>query len=489
MADEKAALLQQTSADGSTAVSPSPATSRRRSALQIAVMLIASLTVLRLGFILLYALPGPGSASIKSDASETHVAAAHRVLSANPLIDGHDDLLISLRAYYGNHIYANSTFRNKFEQGGLEGHLDIPRIKSGQLGGSFWSAFVPCPRNASDFSNTAYAPYVRATLEQLDLYNRLGILYPTYFTLTPNATAAEAAFASGSLISPLAIEGLHQIGNSAATLRLYHALGVRYATLTWNCHNIYADAAVVFNSAGNTVVAPPLHHGVSTAGRALIHEMNRLGMLVDLSHVSPDTMRDVLYGNHDTSAPPEWHGSLAPPIFSHSSVKALCPHPRNVPDDVLHLLKKRNGVVMINFAPDFISCRTREGEDPEASVPDFVDETNTLVQVVRHVMYVGELIGYDHVGLGTDFDGIPNTPRGLEGVDKFPDLVAELLRRGVSEQDAGKVVGRNVLRVWREADEVAARMAKEGWLPLEDDVAFPERSEDEDYLWSYEQGW
>lgn len=302
---------------------------------------------------------------------------------------------------------------------------------------------------------------MKATLEQLDLYHRLSAQYPKYFSPPPTASAAEHAFKAGNLISPLGIEGLHQIGNSISTLRLYHQLGVRYATLTWNCHNIYADAALVSNSAGETVVAPPLWHGVSPAGRALIREMNRIGMLVDLSHVSENTMRDVLGGNSD------WDGSVAPPIFSHSSAKAICPHPRNVPDDVLKMVKKRRGVVMVNFAPDFISCKAGNSS---SGLPDYVDETNTLDQVVKHIMHIGELIGYDHVGLGTDYDGIPSTPRGLEDVTKFPDLVAKLLKCGVSKTDAGKIVGRNILRVWKEADKVAAKMQKEGVVPLEDEV-------------------
>ncbi|KAF4555267.1 Dipeptidase-like protein [Elsinoe fawcettii] len=470
MSEEKAPLLERSVAD----YIPAPFRrhqdgDRSRRTLYTAVILIATVIVLRLGLVLSWLSLGSPASVHEQSTGDEYLTAARRVLSKHPLIDGHDDLLISLRAYYGNHIYNSTSFRQKFENGGLEGHLDIPRIESGQLGGSFWSAFVPCPRNGTDFSPAAYAPYVRATLEQLDLYNRLGELYPKYFSATANSTIAASHFASGRLISPLAIEGLHQIGNSAATLRLYHALGVRYATLTWNCHNIYADAALVSNSAGETVVSTPLHHGVSPAGRALIHEMNRLGMLVDLSHVSANTMRDVLSGTSSPSSHAAWSGSLAPPIFSHSSVHGICPHPRNVPDDVLHLLKKRRGVVMINFAPDFISC---VAGDNVSGLPDFVEETNTLEQVVRHIMYVGELIGYDYVGLGTDFDGIPNTPRGLEGVDKFPDLVAELLRRGVSEEDAGKVVGRNLLRVWGEADEVSARLKREGQLPLEDELKF-----------------
>lgn len=305
---------------------------------------------------------------------------------------------------------------------------------------------------------------MKATLEQLDLYQRLSVKYPKYFTPPPDSESAAHAFKSGRLISPIGIEGLHQIGNSISTLRLYHSLGVRYATLTWNCHNKYADAALVSNEKGETVVSTPLWKGVSPAGRKLVREMNRIGMLVDLSHVSPDTMRDVLGAGEHSG---DWEGSLAPPIFSHSSAYSICPHPRNVPDDVLQLVKKKRGLVMVNFSPDFISCKA---SDNESGLPDFVNETSTLQQVVKHITHIGDLIGYDHVGLGTDYDGIPATPRGLEDVSKFPDLVAELLKVGVSEADAGKIVGRNLLRVWKEADEVSEGMKKRGVPPLEDDV-------------------
>lgn len=307
---------------------------------------------------------------------------------------------------------------------------------------------------------------VKATIEQLDLYHRLSEQYPKYFTPPPNSYKAESNFNDGMLISPIGIEGLHQIGNSISTLRLYHSLGVRYATLTWNCHNIYADAALVSNDKGETVVSTPLWKGVSPAGRKLIREMNRIGMLVDLSHVSTDTMRDVLgAGAHSD----EWEGSLAPPIFSHSSAYSICPHPRNVPDDVLQLVKEKRGLVMVNFAPDFISCKASKTQWGPG-LPEFVNETSTLQQVVKHIMHIGDVIGYDHVGLGTDFDGIPTTPRGLDDVSKFPDLVAALLDEGVSEEDAGKIVGRNLLRVWKEADEVSEGMKKRGVLPLEDEV-------------------
>lgn len=412
---------------------------------------------------------------------------------------------------YGNRLN-DGNFSSKFENGGLEYHTDIPRIEKGLSGGAFWSAFLPCPANASDFSDEAYAPsmlfafylfclfhlshqsatsqcslagfpstiiyihfngfellysllpVVKATLEQLDLYKRLGSKWPKYFTPTPDSAAALRAFQEGRYIAPVIIEGLHQIGNSIPTLRLYHQLGVRYATLTWNCHNIYADAAVVTNEKGQAVKASPHWGGVSpTAGRALIEEMNRLGMIVDLAHVSVDTMRDVLNGSTDGA----WAGSIAPPIFSHSSAYALCPHPRNVPDDVLQLVKQRNSIVMVNFNPGFISC-TASGSDN--GLPDVYAPNVTLAQVVRHIKHIGELIGYDHVGLGTDYDGIESTPKGLEDVSKFPDLVAALLEAGVSDADAAKIVGRNLLRVWDEVDRVAAKLQKER-PPFEDDVS------------------
>ncbi|KAH8731372.1 dipeptidase 1 precursor [Phaeosphaeriaceae sp. PMI808] len=379
------------------------------------------------------------------------------ILKENPLIDGHNDLMIFMRGAYKNHIY-NNDFQAKFENGGLPQHVDIPRLDAGLQGGAFWSAFWPCPSgNGTDFSDARYSSIVRATLEQLDLFHRLGQQYPKYFT--PSGSSAEALknFKEGRLISPTAIEGLHQIGNSISTLRLYHQLGVRYATLTWNCHNSYADAAITGNS-----IATPYWHGISPAGRDLVKEMNRLGMLVDLSHVSQDTMRDALVGKGNGS----WSGSLAPPIFSHSSAYAICPHPRNVPDDILQMVKQRKSVVMVNFNPGFISCKA--GKSP-TDFPEFVPENSNLQQVVKHIKHIGELIGYDYVGIGTDYDGIDSTPVGLEDVSKFPDLIAALLESGVSDEDVAKIAGRNVLRVWQEADQVAKNLQKT-MLPLEDDI-------------------
>jgi membrane dipeptidase len=270
-----------------------------------------------------------------------------------------------------------------------------------------------------------------------------------------------SAFKAGQLISPIAIEGLHQIGNSLSNLRSYYNLGVRYATLTHNCHNKYADAALQEISGGGITKAKPVWNGVSPAGEELIHEMNRLGMMVDLSHVSQDTMRDVLGGKGSS-----WSGSIAPPMFSHSSAFAICPHPRNVPDDVLQLVKQRNSIVMVNFSPDFVSCTA---STKDSGLPDFYPANSTIKHVVTHIKYIGDLIGYNHVGLGSDFDGIPSTPEGLDDVSKFPDLVAEMLNVGISDEDASKVVGGNILRVWTEVDRVAKSLQEKG-KPAEDDL-------------------
>ncbi|KAI6090861.1 putative dipeptidase [Hypoxylon rubiginosum] len=382
-----------------------------------------------------------------------------QILSKTPLIDGHNDLAIFIRAMYNNHIY-NETFANPFKEGGLPMHVDLPRLREGQNGGAFWSVYTPCPENGTDYSDENYGPSVQLTLQQIDLMTRLQSAYPNDFSGIPVDTkAALAAFEKGKLVSPLGIEGLHQIGNSVANLRRFHAMGVRYATLTHNCGNIFADAALW---EGPTRKAPPVWNGVSPKGRELINEMNRIGMLVDLSHVSVDTMRDVLGGSD------EWTGSKSPVMFSHSSAFSVCPHPRNVPDDILQLVKEKNSVVMVNFAPDFISCVDKGAEN---GIPEFYPENNTLSHVVNHITYIGDLIGYDYVGLGSDFDGIPSTPEGLDDVSKYPDLIAELLRRGVSDEDAGKVVGGNILRVWGDAEKVAAELQAGGEPVLEDDLA------------------
>lgn len=394
-----------------------------------------------------------------------------KVLTENPLIDGHNDLAFVTRILYRNRIY-NAEFTQVFEKGGMRLHVDLPRLKAGKVGGAFWSAFVGCPKNGTDFSDPNYAEAVAQTLSQIDLLQRLTTRYSNVFSgVVPNSSLAAAAFDKDHLlISPFAIEGLHQIGNSFYNLRLYHSLNVKYATLTHNCHNAFADAALVSSSKGKIIAAPPRWGGISARGRILIKEMNRLGMIVDLSHTSKETMLDVLGGR-----PKKWGGSAAPAIFSHSSAFALCPHPRNVPDGVLELVKKTNSIVMVNFAPEFISCVPSTSS---SGIPDLYPPNATLHQVARHIMYIGEKIGFEHVGLGSDFDGFFETAEGLEDVSKFPKLISELFKMGMTDDNAGKVVGRNILRVWADVDKVASRMKAEGVLPAEDELPSQDALED-----------
>ncbi|KAK0616004.1 membrane dipeptidase-domain-containing protein [Bombardia bombarda] len=356
-----------------------------------------------------------------------------QILTHTPLIDGHNDLPILLRVLLKNHINSPN-FTAPFENGTLPGHVDLPRLRAGMNGGAFWSVFWPCPSDANnDYSDdTKYTPIVHATLQQIDLVTRLKEAYPNDFSpASVDSKSALHAFERGQLISPLGIEGLHQIGNSAANLRMFHALGVRYATLTHNCGNKFADAALWESPFRK---APAFWGGVSPAGRGLIGEMNRIGMIVDLSHTSVDTMMDVLGADPDGND--GWAGSKAPVIFSHSSAYSVCPHPRNVPDHVLELVKKRNSLVMVNFSPDFVSCVDSGRGD---GLPDFYPPNSTLEHVATHILHIGNLIGFEHVGFGSDFDGIQTIPKGLEDVSKYPDLVAELLRRGVSDEDAAKL--------------------------------------------------
>ncbi|KUI71067.1 hypothetical protein VM1G_07266 [Cytospora mali] len=380
------------------------------------------------------------------------------ILTFTPLIDGHNDLPIMIRVLYGNHIN-NETFQTPFETGKSPGHVDLARLREGMNGGAFWSVFWECPDNMTDFSDEIYAPIVQATIQQVDLMTRLQEMYPTQFSPKVNSSTALAAFKKGQLISPLGIEGLHQIGNSVANLRRFYDLGVRYATLTHNCPNRFADSAIWSNP---TRKAPSYWGGVSEEGKRLVYEMNRIGMIVDLSHTSVETQLHVLGGGKDG-----WEGSKAPVIYSHSSAYSVCPHPRNVHDNVLELVKQRNSIVMVNFSPDFVSCV--EGNN-ENGLPDFYPPNSTLAHVAKHVIYIGNLIGFDYVGLGSDFDGIPSTPEGLEDVSKFPDLVAELLRQGVSDEDAAKVVGGNLLRVWKDIDAVGLEMQARRYPTLEDDL-------------------
>ncbi len=278
-----------------------------------------------------------------------------------------------------------------------------------------------------------YYENIHDTLQQIDLIYRLIREYPDYLEHAFSAADARRIFNSNSKIASfLGIEGLHQIGNSASILRMYHSLGVRYATLTHTCHNAYADSEGPHD---------PLHGGLSKRGKAIVKEMNRIGMMIDLSHTSFEAQRAAL------------SISKAPVIYSHSNAYFLCNHTRNVPDDILESLRENDGVIMVTFYPEFLH------NDPQLA---------SLQTIVDHIEYLGRKIGYRHIGLGSDFDGMEAGPLGVEDVSKYPNLIKELLRRGIKKKDIMAVMGLNVLRVLEKVEEVAE--AQKDVLPLEDHV-------------------
>jgi membrane dipeptidase len=371
-----------------------------------------------------------------------HLAAATALLARTPLIDGHNDLPWQLRETAGadaarTDIAAPLSFTN----------TDLPRLAKGKLGAQFWSVFVPV--------TLAGEAAVATTLEQIDFVHTMVRRYPAALELARTAADVERICATGKVASLLGAEGGHSIASSLGVLRMFYELGVRYMTLTHNRNTGWADSATDEPDAG----------GLSEFGRAVVTEMQRIGMLVDLSHVAPATMADAL----DTAR--------APVIFSHSSALALCDHPRNVPDEILARLPGNNGVCMVTFVPPFVSqeCRDwergvtaemeRRGMDRE-DYPGYVavradvakaspPPTATIAQVADHIEHVREVAGVDHIGIGSDFDGTPDLPEGLGDVSCFPALFAELLGRGWSEDDCARVAGRNVLRVMREAEAFA----------------------------------
>ena len=376
-------------------------------------------------------------------AAQDYRAQAMRLLKTVPLIDGHNDIPDAIR-----------------ERGGLDSvdfaasqprlMTDIPRLLAGGVGGQFWAAYVPVTTIHGGEHPAVYA------LEQIDLVHRLCRKYPQTFAEATTAAAVERNFKAGKISCLIGIEGGHAIENSLGALRMFSRLGVRYMTLThWETID-WADAAT--DSAK--------HNGLTPFGEDVVREMNRVGMLVDLSHVSDATMVGAI------------RVSRAPVLFSHSSARALCDHVRNVPDSILRMVKANGGVVMVNFYPTFVSEAVRAYGDSvtarsralraagvdSAAIADSVKGWDarapkaTLSQVADHIAHVRDVAGVDHVGVGSDFDGITTVPAGLEDVSKFPDLLAELLRRGWSEQDVRKVAGLNVLRVLRDAERVSREM-------------------------------
>ncbi|HYC91544.1 MAG TPA: dipeptidase [Thermoanaerobaculia bacterium] len=380
-------------------------------------------------------------------------ARVDRILREVPLIDGHNDLPWQYRERAKNHL-AQIDLRQDQSQLAKPLHTDIPRLRRGGLGAQFWSVYVPASLKGADA--------LQATLDQIDVVHRLNAAYPDTFALALTADDVVRIHKSGRIASLIGMEGGHSINNSLAALRMLYRAGARYMTLTHSDNNDWADSAT----------ADPKLDGLSPFGKAVIAEMNRLGMLVDLSHVSPATMHDTL----DVTA--------APVIFSHSSARAVTGHQRNVPDDVLQRMKANGGVVMVTFVPGFVSEKVRvygaareaeqarlkalhSGEPQQVKAGLTAWETAnprpraTLSDVADHVEHVIEVAGEDHVGIGGDLDGISSTPVGLESVADYPKLFAELLRRGYTETQLKKLAGLNVLRAMRAAEAAAARLQKE----------------------------
>jgi membrane dipeptidase len=381
-----------------------------------------------------------------------------KVLARTPLMDGHNDLPEQLTAYLHSKGSAlDLSVDQSHTRASPEGAplmTDIPRLRAGKVGGQFWSAWV-----SVDVTGPAV---VQATIEQIDVIKSLPSRYPDAFEMAYTADDVRRIHKAGKVASLIGVEGGHQINGSLAVLRQYYDLGVRYMTLTHSSNTAWADSAT----------DNPAHGGLTPFGKDVVREMNRLGMLVDLSHVSPDTMRAAL------------QVTSAPVMFSHSSARALVDHPRDVPDDILKLLAANHGVVMVNFAPSYVSQARatweadRAAEQARYNNPPFVglyigqpDRAKaalrswesahprpevTLSQVADHIQHIRDVAGVDSVGLGSDFDGIPDAPVGLDSVDRYPALLAELARRGWSDADLAKVAGENALRVLAAAQAVSA---------------------------------
>jgi membrane dipeptidase len=377
----------------------------------------------------------------------THANRLKSLLSAHPLVDGHNDWVWQLRKYYGENwwsidLEADAT---KFA---LSLHTDIPRLREGSVGGQFWAAWIP-PKLTGPAA-------IQATLEQIDIVHGIAQRYPAHFEIATSAADVHRIYGSGKIASLIGIEGGHQIGNSLPALRQYFALGARYMTLTHVAHTDWADCANL----------APKHHGLTEFGLHIVDEMNRLGMLIDLAHVSADVMHMAI------------DRSKAPVIFSHSGARALVNHPRNVADDVLAKLPANGGVVMVIFYPVYISQdrfnweASRIGQEARLAElycgqPDRIaaaldhwlatnpEPQTSVADVADHIEHVVKIAGYDYVGLGSDFDGIEVTPMGLSGVNGFPALLCELMSRGWSDDNLIKLMGANVLRALEQAAQVA----------------------------------
>jgi membrane dipeptidase len=375
-------------------------------------------------------------------ASADYHARALALLKTVPLIDGHNDIPDAIRERGGPDSVDFAAAQPKLM-------TDLTKIRAGGLAGQFWAAYVPVTTMDSGEHPGVYA------LEQVDLVHRLCARYPARMAMAYTAADVQRNFAAGKFSCLIGIEGGHAIENSLGALRMFYRLGVRYLTLT---HWRSLDWA--------TASTDTAARGLSPFGKQVVLEMNRLGMLVDLSHVNDQTMSDAI------------HTARAPVMFSHSSARALANHMRDVPDSILKLVPANGGIVMVNFNPGFVSEPVRAYEDSvgawmsalRAAGADSAIRADslqawtargpkaTLAQVADHIQHIRDVAGIDHVGLGSDFDGITEVPVGLEDVSKFPDLIAELLRRGWTDLDVKKVAGLNILRVMRGAEQTARAM-------------------------------
>lgn len=356
----------------------------------------------------------PALAHAQASASrDPNLLRAERVLRQVPLIDGHNDLPWAIR----NATTAPRDVDAYDLRRTTPGHTDIARLRAGMVGGQFWSVYIPGD------TSIAREGYAKVQLEQIDIAQRVMARYPDALQSITTAAGFRDAFGRGRIGSVMGMEGGHAIENSLGALRAYYASGVRYMTLTHNAHLAWADAHI----------PNPPHGGLTPFGREVVREMNRLGMLVDLSHTSPATMSHAL----DVSE--------APVIWSHAAARGVRDHTRNVPDSILARLPRNGGVVMVTFVPSFISA----------------GPTATLSQVADHIEHIRRVAGVDHVGIGGDFDGIDSVIEGLEDVSSYPRLFAELARRGWSDADLKKLAGENILRVMEQAERVAARLQRE----------------------------